>query len=357
MKTLAPALAVALLGACGSDDPSTPTLTGTVAVVAGDFQQTGVFTTIDPDTLEVTTNAVAGVAGADPAVRRLGDELVIVNRFGGDNLTILDATTLELVAQLSTGAGSNPQDVARVGDKLYVPRLGAGSLLVIDRAADDAQTEIDLSTVDDDGLPDCVAAAAVADRVYVACAVLDNFTPVEPGKVVVIDTTDDTVAEVLDLPFANPVGWFEPVGDDLYLATVPSYTDYATGCLARVTTGATPSVTCAVDNADIGGYLADLGTHGATVYGILYRYDETFTGSGALVTVELDAGTVSDSLTPDTMLAQDLAICRDHLFLTDKATDAQGVRVFDLAGELHEHTEAPLDVGLPPAFGNGLACM
>src|SRR6185503_8841404 len=63
-------------------NPDGPDLTaGKVAVVAGDFQSTGVVSTIAAPSLDVATNAVAGVASSDPVIRRAGDELFVVNRF------------------------------------------------------------------------------------------------------------------------------------------------------------------------------------------------------------------------------------------------------------------------------------
>jgi hypothetical protein len=82
------------------------------------------------------------------------------------------------------------------------------------------------------------------------------------------------------------------------------------------------------------------------------------TSTGDLVWIDPAAGTVGDSLDGDAVLAQDLAVCGDHVFVSDKATGAEGVRVFSLAGaELSEMSEAALDIGLPPASGNAIACM
>src|SRR4051812_1556859 len=111
-----------LLPACGDNVPGGPDAApdgpdigaAKAAIVAGDFQSTGILSTVGAPSLEVTQNAVAGVASSDPVMRRIGDELFVINRLSGDNITILDSTTLSLTAQIATGAGSNPQDVAVV---------------------------------------------------------------------------------------------------------------------------------------------------------------------------------------------------------------------------------------------------
>lgn len=337
----------------GGDEP----VTSRVAAVAGDFVATGILSTVDAPSLEVDTGVVAGVAGSDPAIRRIGDELFIVNRFGGDNITIVDATTFALVDQIATGADSNPQDVAQVGGKLYVPALGADSLLVIDRASPQTIDEIDLSTLDDDGFPDCVAAHAVGTRVFVACSLLDNFSADVAGKLVVIDTSDDSVAHTIDLPSRNPVGWFFEDGATLYLATVPDYQDYTEGCLVEVTTAPTPAATCAITNDSVDGYLSKLTHAGDQVWGVHFAYDAEFNGSGALVAVDLEGGTIGTPLDAAGVLATDLAGCGPHVYVADKAMDAQGIRVYQTDGTgVDELTTDPLDIGLPPAFGNGLAC-
>src|SRR5207253_794628 len=104
---------------------------------------------------------------------------------------------------------------------LYIPTLGTGSIVVIDRADDGAMSEIDISELDDDGVPDCVSAYALGNKVVVACGLLDTFAPVEDGVLVVVDSSNDLFSTVA-LPDQNPVGWFSELGGDLYLTLQPS---------------------------------------------------------------------------------------------------------------------------------------
>ena len=80
----------AVLGGCGDNlGEATPDSGGVDApsvapnrahAVSGDFAVTGVFSTIDVEAGTVRANALAGVAGGDPFLRRIGDELFIINR-------------------------------------------------------------------------------------------------------------------------------------------------------------------------------------------------------------------------------------------------------------------------------------
>lgn len=348
----------------GSGNPDGPDLRARrVAAVAGDFTSTGVLSVVDAPSLAVQRNVAAGVASSDPVVRAYGDELFIVNRFGADNVTILDATTLQLVDQISTGAGSNPQDVAVVGDTLYVAALDTAGVLVIDRATPTQIDTVDLSALDDDGLPDCVSAYAVGTRVFVACGLLDSFAVVEPGTIAVIDTTDDTLATTVTMPAGNPTGFFEraPAGGafdgDLLIGTVPDFVDYSTGCLVRVSTGATPTATCGPTNQALAGYVNRVAIGDDAAWAAVTSFDAQFNGAGALVRVDLATGTAGAALTPTTQVIQDVASCGQYVFATDKAAGADGLRVFDTGGTVTELTTAPLDLGLPPSFGSGLACI
>src|SRR5438477_11860075 len=117
------ALFVIVLVACGDDlvpkpgpDAGLPS-TARAVIVAGNFMpgQPGVMSTIDTGSMAVQQRvAPSGAVGDDPMLRTVGDELFVVNRSDGNNVTILDATSFALKEQLATGAGSNPQDVAVV---------------------------------------------------------------------------------------------------------------------------------------------------------------------------------------------------------------------------------------------------
>jgi DNA-binding beta-propeller fold protein YncE len=333
-------------------------------VVAGDFNSTGILSVLDVPHLTISPNAVHGVAGDDPYLRKVGGELFIVNRDKGNNVTVLDASTLALVEQLATGAGSNPQDVAVHGAKLYVPALGTAGVVVLTRGTATSKT-ISLASLDPDGKPDCISAYTVGDKVYVACGLLDgSFTPRGVGKVAVIDTATDTVTATLDLPFANPQGLFvatpagSHLGGDLLIATAPSFTDYATGCVARITPGATPKANgCAITNLAADGFPAhmDVDASAAILWIAMTHYDASFNATGALRGYDLATGELwAAPISKAGQLIVDVAACPDgKVVVLDHTKDLDGIRVYTAASEV---TTTPVAIGLPPGFGNGVAC-
>lgn len=330
----------------------------TAYVVSGDFGTTGVFSSIDVAAGTVTPNALAGVAGGDPFLRRIGDEILIVNRDSGENVTILGGNPLALVDQFGTGGGSNPQDVAAVGNKLYVPALGTAGVVVIDRATRMTRT-ITISG-DADGHPDCVSALAVGTKVFVACGLLDNFAATVPGKIAVIDTATDTVTTSFDMPARNPIGLFArggaSLGGDLLIGTAPSFTDYTSGCLVRVSTGASPAASCLISNQDLGGLAnhvevaPDDGTPWVAVTGYAGPgFDNPF---GRLRSVVAASGEAGPVLSTAAQRIDDVAACAGGYVVTADGA-AGGVRIWKDGAE---RTTAALEIGRPTGFGNNMVC-
>lgn len=373
-----------VVAACGGEDENLlPTVDGsteidgvpeidapqavmpTAIAVTGDFSVTGIFSKIDVATRTVTPNTLAGVAGGEPWIRKLGDELFIVNRAGGNNVTIVGTAPFSFVDQFGTGAGTNPQDVAAVGGKLYVPVFDAmGGLKVIDRATR-AVTTISLAALDTDGAPNCISAYAVGTRVFVACEVLDqNFSPRGPGKIAVIDTATDTVATTFDLTNNNPFGRFiatpptSMFAGDLLIPTAPSLTNYATGCLERVSTGNTPAANgCAVTNQTLGGYVSggEAAVDGGMLWIAVVALNPDFSNNfGRLRSIDLASGTLGAVVSGATSFITGAATCPDgYVVAADTTFGASGARIFQGTTET---TTAPLDVGRPINAPNGLVC-
>ncbi|HVK73970.1 MAG TPA: hypothetical protein VM734_11655 [Kofleriaceae bacterium] len=378
VSKLACLAAIAAAAACGDNDEIVPDHVDaappdvdaagppmpTALFVGGDFNVTGVLSRIDVVPRTVQANVLAMVAGGEPWIRRAGDELLIVNRAMGENVTVLSRRPLQLVDQFGTGGGSNPQDVAAVGGKLYVPALGTAGVVVIDRANRETTT-ISLASLDPDGKPDCVSAHAVGTRLFVACALLDGtFSPRGNGKVAVIDTATDTVVTSFDLPDRNPVGLFVATpatsmfGGDLLIPLVPSFNSFTTGCLARVRTSGTPAANgCAVTNATLEGYVnrVDVAPDGDRAWLVVGAYAPDFSSeTGTLRPLDLATGELGAAVTASTSIAVDVAACPGgHVVVSDKATGASGVRLYKDGAE---QTTAPLDVGRPPAAPYGLTC-
>ena len=349
---------------CG-DDGGDPGVDAPVAeavtayAVSGDFASTGVFTSIDVAAGTVTANALAGVAGGDPFLRRAGDEVMVINRDAGENVTVLGGKPLALVEQYGTGAGSNPQDVASVGGKLYVPALGSAGVVVVNRATR-ALTTITIDG-DPDGKPDCISAYAVGTQVYVVCGLLDaTFTARGNGKVAVIDTATDTVTTSFELADRNPIGLLVrmPGDGDLLIGTAPSFSDFSTGCVARIKTGATPAANgCLVTNQVLEGLAnhIDAPADGELVWIAVTGFSPDFTTQfGRLRAVDTVAGTPWPVSSAATQRIDDVTACADgYVVAADGTMGASGVRIWK---DNVEVTTAALDIGRPTGFGNNLIC-
>jgi hypothetical protein len=293
-------------------------------------------------------------------IRRLGDELFVVNRFGptGSNVTVLNAATLEVTHQLSTGTNSNPQDAAVIDDVIYLPALETKGVVMLLRNG--SYVLLDLSALDPDGKPDCNSAYAVDGKLVITCGLLDNFAATRAAKVVIYDPSSSSMVTA-DLAARNPVGFLQPTpkssvfGGDLLVATA-DYTDHTKECLLRINpqTGAN---SCAITNAALNGianhYESDATT--GTLYIAPTYYDENFELRGALRAIDLTSAALAPTAwSPASQAISDLAVCPDGTVITTDSTfGASGVRIF-AAGV--ERTTAPLGIGLPPVPQNGIVC-
>ncbi len=368
---------LALLAACGDnkkplapdgggsnvgpiDAPSTPRAI-VVAPPINFGPPPGIMSELDVASQRVTQNLFAGVVGDDPFLRTFDGMLYVINRNDGDNITIIDASTLAYVNQIATGTSSNPQDVAVVGDKLYVPALGTAGVVVLSQSAGTMTSTIDLNaaTGETDGKPDCVSAFAVGTDVYVACDIYDEttFAPEGNGKLVVIDSTTDTVRTTVTMPVENPQGELTQLPDmDLMISAeaLDNGSDEAKGCVVRVTPGTTPAAVCQIENTDLNGIVNHMALKPAP-NPLLYISVEAFDFSGAsLSTWGVTADTVVNSISPSTETITDVAACPDgSIIAADQNATLNGLRIYNGSAEV---TTAPLPIGLPPGDGNGMVC-
>jgi hypothetical protein len=363
-------VAILFLAACGGGDddvggadagPDATTQpdagpTGCTCVALGADYMAGVGTLakIELPDVTVTTGLVpAGISG-DPVVRVPGDgRIYIVNRYMADNITILDQADLSLIAQFSTGAGTNPQDVAVYGDKLFVVGLELADVQVYDLTDTSAAPAlIDLSSFDPDGVPNASSISILGTRAFVAVGLLDSsFLPQGPGKVVILDVNQNTVLDSFDLEFANPTGFLRQQGNDLLISTVDDYSG-TTGCLERITAGINPGSSCEVMNGSVMGTVNSIAPGEDDLYMVVTSYDPSFNPLGRIVHVD---GTALTDLTPAAHIVSDAVYCAatEQLLYTDQATG--GLRVWSLTNG-SEVTTAPIDLGLPAGYSNGIAC-
>src|SRR5215470_4097512 len=235
----------------------------------------------------VTSDLLHGAVSGDPVLRAYGKKLYVINRTAG-NITIVDTTNASdwtIEAQFSTGSTSNPQDVAVAGNKLYVATYSGPGVQVFDLTTKTMTKTIDLSSYDPDGSPNAQSVAVVGGLAYVTLDLLDTATPPSPrglGKVVVIDTSNDTVKTALDLNFSNPYGFFAPAGSTLLVPTLADFSG-VDGCVEQVKTGSSPAVMpCLVDNSAIGGTVSSIATGATTVYFAVSTFDASFNQTASI---------------------------------------------------------------------------
>ena len=368
MRTIA-IVSLSLFAACGDNlgpsvgaDAEPGTATPKAIVVAGDFQATGVLSVVDVTEQSVRVAAVAGVVGPDPVLRHVGDEYVIINRLGGDNVTILDRN-LQLVEQLGTGASSNPQDAVVVGGKVFVAALASPDLLVMDRGSNRPPRRVSLATLDSvDGFPDCVAVTAVENKVFVACGQLDrDFKPRGPGQIAVVDAETERVLSTFSLASANPIGlWTRSpaasvYGGDLLIATVPDYANLALGCVERVSTDNSPaSKGCAITNQALGAYANHLEVTDEALWVAATGFDASFNPFGSLRHVSLDTGMLTaTTASAAAQVVVDVAACSNGQVVVSDRAPVNGIRIYGATGEV---TTEPLPIGMRPGTGNNIVC-
>lgn len=367
MTELKIAIACVLVAACGSSGskkpgPDAPMGPSTAVVVAGDYTagDPGILSAVNVDAQTVMKSvAPQGAVGDDPMLRHFGNELFVVNRADGNNVTILDAKTFALVEQLSTGAGSNPQDVAVRGNQLFVPVFAGKGVAVLTRGSQTIDT-IDLSADDPDGKPDCVSAYLVGNSLYVACELLDdtnqNLPPRGPGKVYVIDPDTHQRTQTITMMNPNPLGIFVQLpSGDLAIPTV-NFMD-GSGCVEKITTGATPaSGGCITTNMQLNGYASGLAPQVAGSSMVLWHAVSASDFMHANLQ-GFDLGTKMlwpDPITPASELVEAVAVCPDYYtVITDGTMAASGVRIYNSATEL---TTSALDIGLRTQNANAIVC-
>lgn len=371
MKTFAALILV--LAACGDNNNSAgpdaaPSIDGkmidaapaaSMAVAVGtdyDGSPPGMLASLNLDTKAVVKNTT--IATDDPLIKKAGDKVVVINR-DTNNVTILK-NDLSLVTQIGTGAGSNPQDVVIAGNKVYVPSLGTAGV-VVGHLDSTPNTTIDLNTAtgSTDGKPDCVGAYLVGTDLYVTCDVLTSSAPTGPGQLVVIDTTTDTVRTHIALPKPNPAPYIVAHGNDLLVATYNMFvgsTSTPTGCIIKITPGATPTATCMLANTELGsggGGVNSLAVAGDTLW-ISYS-DLSFAHAWARSYSFTTSTLAATNLTADALTVHDVVACPDgKIVITEGAFGvAGGFRVYEGTSEV---TPADLPFDLSPASSNGLIC-
>jgi DNA-binding beta-propeller fold protein YncE len=356
--------------ACGGDDTSNlavelPATDEALCVALGaDYRNNaGTMAVVGLPSLTVLRDRVPAAISGDPVLRAYGDRLFVVNRTA-NNVTIIDPTVTPwaVESQFSTGENSNPQDLALDGDRAYVPLYNKGFLQVWDVSQKNPAAPVatvDLSSYDEDGVPNANSVVVTGGRAYVTLDLLDTQMFPQPrgkGKVVVIDTGTNQATAALELRYENPYDFMFEHDGRLLVSTFADFSG-TRGCLEQISLAPTAQVeSCVVENSTLGGTINVIAPAGdelilaVSAFGPPPDYEET----AQLRRIDAGGALVAGSLTPEGQIPTDVAYAPSgHLVYSDR--ESGGLRVHDLAGN-RELTTTALDIGLTPALANAIVC-
>ena len=339
----------------------------------GSNYQSGSAWSIAPDSLRPSALQL-GVAG-DSIARVTGHALAVLNRAQGtgDNLALFDlrGPSPRYVAQVPVVSpedrargerAANAHDVVAVDDhRYYVSRYDMSSLAVFDLRACAVTRTVDLSMYQGRApRPGMDAMVRVGREVWVTLQRLDDAArPTQRGLIARIDTRDDRVVGVVELPRANPVTpwrWLDP-GRALVLGTVGAYGEVGDGAVERidVVDGAPVVRDPLVREEDVGGNIDDVAVIDAGALALKVPARREGGASIAATRVlrwDLATRTSRELLRSGSWNPAPIHVQGDRVYVGDSG-DADtgagaGVRVFDRAGERVDRGAISVGAGLWP---------
>jgi hypothetical protein len=229
-----------------------------------------------------------------------------------------------------------------------VARYTQSTVAVLDPSTCTLSATIDLAAhADGDGVPEMDAITLVDGRVLVSLELLDNnWMPTGNGKVVLIDSSNDTIETVVELPLPYPFGRFRTHGEtgETLLALVGTFgaPDGAIVGLGDDLRSPHVIVTEETLGGDVNAFAIEDATHGWAMVA---------TAEGVTLLVPFDPGTgeATEPLIVSTGYdLRDIEIVGDRLLVADGNAEAPGIRAFSFDGE--ELTDGPQALPLPPAM-------
>ena len=309
-----------------------------------------------------TTSHAMGAVSADAVVRRRGDRVFVLNRFGADNVQELDPDSgMATLWQCSVGNGNNPHDIIIVSDQLgYVSLYDSKNLAIIDPTPSSdcsgfIKGSIDLSDyADGDGFPEMDQMVLADGTLVVVLQRLDRdsmFAPTANGALVAIDVASSTVTGSLELAISNPYAEtkglvYDETSGLLYVGGPGTFfSDLDDGGIEAVTLEGLVSEGLLIDGTGLGGDLTDLVLVGSSrAYAVVAGANF----ENSLVEVDLNEGAVVATLASSAYLFSDIEMTESgQLWLADRDCSNPGLRVFSIADN-SETTESPLYPGLTP---------
>lgn len=288
----------------------------------------------------------------DNAVFVYGDYVYVLERFGADNLLKVAADDIApsgVVYQYSVGNGANPHSMVFLNEhRAYITRNDDTMLWVVDPSATSEETfkigEIDLSAyADDDGLPEMSPMAIAGGKLYVGCQRIDRnagWTP-QDGRVVVIDTGNDTVLGEVVLEKGNPQS-LAASGGKLYVSSAASLFDPSDGAIEWIDLATDTYGGVRITEAELEGNVGELLFRSSSkAYVIVGNWPDY-----VVRPADLDAGEVLPPL-EGSLSANAMALSgTGTLFVLDRSQDAPGIYMYDASDNL---IAGPIPTGLPPS--------
>ena len=173
-----------------------------LVVLTSEFGAAGGLDVMDVDTFEIHRDRIA--AHHDAVLSVEDDQVVVINRLGGDNIQMVDpASGFGTSAQLPLGANSNPWGWYRADERAYVPLYGSGEVAEFE-LAEAGWMEVGRTRIavdEPDGRAE-VAGVIVGSRPWALTQGIGEFPHCRAGdrtQLHALDSTDD----VLELAACN----------------------------------------------------------------------------------------------------------------------------------------------------------
>ena len=275
---------------------------------------------------------------SDSAVRYAGgNDILILNRLGRDNLQVVDRHSLKTVMQVAFPANSNPYDIALKDSLFYVALLGSKKIGIYRQSDGKAQGEIDLSAYADtaDGLPETTDLIFIDGTLYALLANLDtkkDFAP-QQARLVKIDVATKSVTKSLDLPYGNPLSMaYDPESNKLYIPCRGTFFDETFallldgGIIGVSLSKFAVAETLATEVGLSGGLNSAIYNDGRLIMDLT---EAAVTGGESILSISLNSGKAVELAKVEQYQVGGIAVdsTSNSLFIGDRK---QGLRIFDL---------------------------
>jgi len=356
-----------LSSSCGSDpdssDPDAGDFDGDVWVEPScGASQSLAFVTTDYGTgsaglaslVDGTSRTSLVTLHADAVVTCACGRVVVVERLGGDNLTVLTAAELTPLAQHALGPRSNPHDlVIANGGTGLVSLYGEGAVVSVDLESGRELERVVLpESSDPDGNPEPSMLRAHKGSLFVTLQRLDRraepWTPSGLARIARLELNPLEHVATIELEGSNPTTELVPGAEEgiFYIGHAGSWEDQSDGGLERVDLDAGQSLGMVLDGAALGGNIIDLAIVSETLGYVTVNRPGV---ADDLLSFDPSSGEVSEPLLSTTAYAfVDVELSAEGLLLiADRNFNEPGIRVLDAETGL-ELPFSPIETGLPP---------